>query len=46
VDFIYHFAAAVGVELVVRSPVFTIENNIRGTENVLAAPRNAKPGYY
>ena len=37
VDFIYHFAAAVGVELVVRSPVFTIENNIRGTENVLAA---------
>jgi UDP-glucose 4-epimerase len=37
VDFIYHLAAAVGVELVVKSPVSTIENNIRGTENVLAA---------
>jgi UDP-glucose 4-epimerase len=37
VDFIYHLAAAVGVELVVRSPVFTIENNVRGTESVLAA---------
>jgi UDP-glucose 4-epimerase len=37
VDFIYHLAAAVGVELVVRSPVFTIEDNVRGTENVLAA---------
>lgn len=37
VDFIYHLAAAVGVELVVRSPVHTIEDNVRGTENVLAA---------
>jgi UDP-glucose 4-epimerase len=37
VDFIYHLAAAVGVELVVRSPVYTIEDNVRGTENVLAA---------
>jgi UDP-glucose 4-epimerase len=37
VDFIYHLAAAVGVELVVKSPVFTIEDNVRGTENVLAA---------
>ena len=37
VDFVYHLAAAVGVELVVRSPVFTIEDNVRGTENVLAA---------
>ena len=44
VDFIYHFAAAVGVELVVRSPVFTIENNIRGTENVLAAAAKHKTG--
>ena len=44
VDFIYHFAAAVGVELVVRSPVFTIENNIRGTENVLAAAAKRKTG--
>lgn len=37
VDFIYHLAAAVGVDLVVKSPVFTIEDNVRGTENVLAA---------
>ena len=37
VDFIYHLAAAVGVELVVRSPVHTIEDNVQGTENVLAA---------
>lgn len=37
VDFIFHLAAAVGVELVVKSPVFTIEDNVRGTENVLAA---------
>ncbi len=44
VDFIYHFAAAVGVELVVRSPVFTIENNIRGTENVLSAAAKRKIG--
>ena len=44
VDFIYHFAAAVGVELVVRSPVFTIENNIRGTENVLAAAAKRETG--
>lgn len=36
-DFIYHLAAAVGVELVVKSPVYTIEDNVRGTENVLAA---------
>ena len=37
VDFIYHLAAAVGVELVVKSPVYTIEANVRGTEDVLAA---------
>ena len=37
VDFIYHLAAAVGVELVVKNPVYTIEDNVRGTENVLAA---------
>lgn len=36
VDFIYHLAAAVGVELVVKSPVYTIEANVRGTEDVLA----------
>lgn len=37
VDFIYHLAAAVGVELVVNSPVYTIEDNVGGTEDVLAA---------
>ena len=44
VDFIYHLAAAVGVELVVRSPVFTIENNVCGTESVLAAAAKRKIG--
>ncbi len=34
-DVIYHLAAAVGVRLVVESPVRTIETNIRGTEAVL-----------
>lgn len=44
VEFVYHLAAAVGVELVVRSPVFTIEDNVRGTENVLAAVARRKIG--
>ncbi len=34
-DNIYHLAAAVGVFLVVQSPVYTIENTVRGTELVL-----------
>jgi nucleoside-diphosphate-sugar epimerase len=34
-DEIYHLAAAVGVRLIVESPVRTIETNIRGTEVVL-----------
>jgi UDP-glucose 4-epimerase len=34
-DRIYHLAAAVGVRLIVESPVRTIETNIRGTEEVL-----------
>ena len=34
-DQIYHLAAAVGVKLIVESPVRTIETNIRGTEVVL-----------
>jgi len=45
VDFIYHLAAAVGVELVVRSPVYTVEDNIRGTEIVLAAAAKRKLGF-
>jgi UDP-glucose 4-epimerase len=44
VDFIYHLAAAVGVELVVRSPVYTVEDNVRGTEIVLAAAAKRKAG--
>jgi len=35
-DVVYHLAAAVGVRLVVESPVRTIETNLRGTEVVLA----------
>lgn len=34
-DTIYHLAAAVGVFLVVESPVYTIENTVRGTELIL-----------
>jgi UDP-glucose 4-epimerase len=33
---VYHLAAAVGVRLIVESPVRTIETNIRGTEIVLS----------
>ncbi len=43
-DFIFHLAAAVGVDLVVRSPVATIHNNLAETEVVLrAASRNRVP---
>jgi UDP-glucose 4-epimerase len=38
-DVIVHLAAAVGVELVVKSPVHTITTNIGGTEAVLKAAR-------
>lgn len=34
-DLIYHLAAAVGVKLIVKEPVKTIETNIRGTEITL-----------
>jgi UDP-glucose 4-epimerase len=34
-DAVYHLAAAVGVRLIVESPVKTIETNIRGTEVAL-----------
>jgi UDP-glucose 4-epimerase len=37
VDIVVHLAAAVGVKLIVESPVRTIETNIRGTEVVLHA---------
>ena len=43
-DMVYHLAAAVGVELIVKSPVFTIETNVHGTEVVLRhAGRDKKP---
>lgn len=35
VDIVVHLAAAVGVKLIVESPVRTIETNVRGTEVVL-----------
>ncbi len=43
-DLVYHLAAAVGVRLIVKSPVYTIETNVKGTENVLAlaAKKNKK----
>jgi UDP-glucose 4-epimerase len=43
-DMVYHLAAAVGVELIVESPVRTIETNVHCTEIVLAqANKKKKP---
>jgi UDP-glucose 4-epimerase len=43
-DVVYHLAAAVGVELIVESPVRTIETNVHATEVVLAqANKKKKP---
>jgi UDP-glucose 4-epimerase len=43
-DVIYHLAAAVGVKLIVESPVRTIETNIQGTEILLSlANKKKKP---
>jgi len=36
-DVVYHLAAAVGVRLIVESPVRTLETNVHGTEVVLKA---------
>ncbi len=41
-DVIYHLAAAVGVKLIVESPVRTIETNITGTEIVLKLANKKK----
>ena len=41
-DIVYHLAAAVGVELIVESPVRTIETNVHTTEVVLAAAGKKK----
>jgi UDP-glucose 4-epimerase len=38
-DTIFHLAAAVGVELIVKDPVWTIETNLEGTEMVLKLAR-------
>ena len=37
VDVVYHFAAAVGVQLIVDRPLQSLITNIKGTENVLEA---------
>jgi UDP-glucose 4-epimerase len=43
-DVVYHLAAAVGVQLIVESPVRTIETNVHSTEVVLAqASKKKKP---
>src|SRR5260370_30449711 len=41
-DLVVHLAAAVGVRLIVQSPVRTIETNIEGTELVLEAARKKR----
>jgi len=43
-DMVFHLAAAVGVELVVKDPVLTIRTNVHGTEKILmAATRKNTP---
>lgn len=41
-EIIFHLAAAVGVELIVKDPVGTIETNIRGTDIILDLARRRK----
>jgi UDP-glucose 4-epimerase len=41
-EIVFHLAAAVGVKLIVESPVRTIETNVRGTEVVLALANKKK----
>jgi UDP-glucose 4-epimerase len=41
-DIVVHFAAAVGVKLIVESPVRTIETNVNGTQLVLEAASKKK----
>ena len=41
-DVIFHLAAAVGVRLIVESPVRTIETNVHGTQNVLESASKKK----
>jgi UDP-glucose 4-epimerase len=42
VDVVFHLAAAVGVRLIVESPVNTIETNVHGTEMVLKVANKKK----
>jgi UDP-glucose 4-epimerase len=43
-DYVFHLAAAVGVELVVKSPVHTIRTNLEETESILeSASRTQTP---
>ena len=42
VNVVYHLAAAVGVKLIVESPVNTIETNVHGTEMVLKTANKKK----
>ena len=43
-DYVFHLAAAVGVDLVVQSPIRTIETNLKSTEAILeAAAPNLTP---
>jgi UDP-glucose 4-epimerase len=41
-DIVFHFAAAVGVKLIVEQPVHTIETNVHGTEIVLKLANKKK----
>ena len=41
-DVVFHLAAAVGVKLIVESPVRTIETNVRGTEVLLSIANKKK----
>jgi len=41
-DVVFHFAAAVGVKLIVEQPVHTIETNVHGTEIVLKLANKKK----
>ncbi|MGB0017044.1 MAG: NAD-dependent epimerase/dehydratase family protein [Candidatus Sulfotelmatobacter sp.] len=45
-DFVMHLAAAVGVRLIVESPVRTIETNVKGTELVLQAAEKKKKSVF
>jgi UDP-glucose 4-epimerase len=44
VDFVFHLAATVGVQLVARDPARAIHTQIRGTEHVLAAAARTGAG--